>query len=166
MPPNTAELREALGQFLAQSHVSGPAIVGLERRPSAYRSSFPLEEMQVWLGDGTAVEIIFKDLSRQSLSEAVRQAKPDFLHDPLREIETYRSLLAGGQIGTAHCFGVIADDGLGRFWLFLEKVAGDELYKIGDFSTWEYVARWLAGMHQKFAAKIALTASRSAHWLK
>jgi Ser/Thr protein kinase RdoA (MazF antagonist) len=34
-----------------------------------------------------------------------------------------------------------------RYWLFLEKLPGLELYKIGEFETWLEVARWLARFH-------------------
>jgi len=165
-PPNTAELREALGRVLAQNDVRGLPIVAFERRPSAYRSSFPLEEIRVSLADGAALEVIFKDISRESLPETVRQAKPEFLYDPLREIETYRQVLADRRLGTAHCYGAVVDNRAGRYWLFLEKVAGAELYKIGEFSTWEHTARWLAVMHHDFAAQFALTPSQPGHWLK
>ena len=166
MPPHTAELREALEAILSRNHVPGLPVVAIERCPSAYRSSYPLEELRVSLGGGAALELIFKDLSRESMSEAARRAKPEFLHNPLREIEAYRALLAGARLETPHCYGAAVDGRIGRYWLFLEKVPGDELYKIGDFSIWESAARWLARMHQQFAAQNAATALRSVHWLK
>jgi aminoglycoside phosphotransferase (APT) family kinase protein len=166
VPAKTDELREALGRLLAENGVAGLPIVEVERRDSAYRSSFPLEEIRLSLSDGAALDIVFKDLNRQLLSEAVRRAKPECVYDPLREIETYRRLLSQEGLGTAHFYGAVVDEAIGRFWLFVEKVAGDELWKIGEFATWEGVARWLAGMHQRFAARIALTASQSEHWLK
>src|SRR6266404_5211039 len=118
--PKTDELREALGRLLAENHIRGLPIVALERRASAYRSSFPLEEIRLSLSDGAARDIVFKDLNRQSLSEAVRHAKPEFVYDPLREIDTYRKFLAEEQLGTAHCYGAVVDDKIGRYWLFLE----------------------------------------------
>ena len=44
---------------------------------------------------------MFKDLGESGLSERARAAKPEFLYDPLREIETYRSILAPAGLGTA-----------------------------------------------------------------
>jgi len=164
-PPDTGELREALERLLVEDRVPGLPIVALERCRSAYRTSFPLEEIRVSLSDGAALEIIFKDLNRQSLSEAVRQAKPEFVYDPLREIETYRRFLAEERLGTAHFYGAIVAEEIGRYWLFIETVAGDELWKVGEFATWEATARWLAGMHRKFAARNGL-AVQSEHWLK
>src|SRR5262245_18931189 len=163
-PPETAALRAALERLLVEKNLSGLPIVALDRRPSAYRTSFPLEEICVVLSDGAELEIIFKDLNRRLLSETVRRAKPEFVYDPLREIETYRRFLAEVRLGTAHCWGAIVDKEIGRYWLFIEKVAGDELYKIGEFATWEQTARWLAGMHKGFE-RFAPAATRSAHWL-
>jgi thiamine kinase-like enzyme len=159
-------LRRALEQVLAQQHAARFPIVGLERRASAYRSSFRLEEIRVAFGDGTALDLIFKDVSFQSLSEAARRARPEFLHDPLREIEAY-SFVARESLGTACLYGAVVDVLSERYWLLLEHVTGDELYKIGDFSTWEYAARWLADMHLRFASQSQSWAEpRPARWLK
>jgi hypothetical protein len=164
--PSNADLREALEQMLTPQHGARFPIVGVERRPSAYRSSFPLDEVRVAFSDGTALDMVFKDLHFHSLSDTARHAKPAFLLDPLREIETYRCLLSEHPLGTACFYGAVVDVPAERYWLFLEKVAGDELYKIGEFSTWQYAAHWLAGMHRRFAAKARLTASPSEHFLK
>jgi hypothetical protein len=164
-PPNDAELREALDRLLVEKNASGNPLVSLERRPSAYRTSFPLEEIRVVLSDGSTLDIVFKDVNRQSLSDVVRHAKPEFVYDPLREIETYRRFLAEEKVGTAHCYGALIDEQGGRYWLFLEKVPGDELYKIGAFNVWEETARWLAGMHRRLE-RCPPAAARLAHWLK
>jgi hypothetical protein len=164
--PSNTQLREALEQVLSPHAAVHFPIIRVDRLPSAYRSSYPLDEIHVSFSDGTSLDLIFKDLSRLSLAESVRQAKPEFLHNPLREIETYRSLLAENRLGTAGFYGAVVDDTVGRYWLFLEKVPGDELYKIGDLSTWESAARWLAGMHAQFSGKARLAANRSQHLLK
>ena len=46
------------------------------------------------LADGTTLELMFKDLSRQALLETARRIRPAFIYEPLREIETYRKILA------------------------------------------------------------------------
>jgi len=157
---------KALEKVVAEQISAGRSIVRWDWRPSAYRSSFPLEEIRVSFDDGTALDLIFKDLDRKSLSETVRDAKPAFLHDPLREIETYQYLLANHRLGTAQFYGAVVDAEIGRYWLFLEKVQGDELYKVGEFSIWQHAARWLAGMHHRFATKTRLMASHPRYWLK
>jgi thiamine kinase-like enzyme len=107
------------------------------------------------LDDGTVLQLLFKDLNWQALPPHVRQVKPAFLYDPLREIEVYRTILAPLRLGTAICYGAEARGGQGetknRGWLFLEKVTGLEMYQVGQFEIWAQVARWLAGLHTRFA---------------
>ena len=151
----TAELHATLEQVLTR-HFGAPCrVVGLERRPSAYRTSAALEEIEVRLDDGRDLQLMFKDVSRQALVEVARRVKPAFLYNPVREIETYRAILAPANLGTATCYGAVVDprSGGGRYWLFLERVPGVELYQIGDFSSWQQVARWLARMHARFATE-------------
>jgi hypothetical protein len=107
----------------------------------------------VYLADGTTLELMFKDLSRHALLETAHRIKPAFLYDPLREIETYRTILAPNELGTAICYGTVVDRKIGRYWLFLEKVPGLELYQVGELATWQQVARWLAFMHTRFIGR-------------
>jgi hypothetical protein len=150
--PDDRLLRDALEDALTRHFGCSERVVGLERRPSPYRTSFALEELTVSLENRGPLHLMFKDLSRQSLSRAARLAKPQFLYDPQREIETYRLLLNPAQIGAPTYYGSIVDRAAGRYWLFIEKVNGKELYQFGDLSTWQHVARWLAVMHDRFAS--------------
>jgi hypothetical protein len=108
-----------------------------------------LEELDVRLGSGETLHLIFKDLSESALAESARSAKPRFLRDPCRELCVYRTVLADGRLGTAVCYGAVSDRQLGRYWLFLERVPGQELYQVGEFEIWQQVARWLARMHSR-----------------
>ena len=156
--PSDTELRAALEPRLA--------IAGLERRSSAYSSSFRMEEVDVRLDDGRTLEILFKDLGPQGILDGARRAKPSFLYDPQREIETYRKILATVPFGTALCYGAVADATAGRFWLFLEKVPGRELYQMGDLAVWQQAARWLARLHSRFTGRDELSQlTREAHLL-
>lgn len=149
----TADLRAALERVL-RGHFGAPQrILELERRPSAYGSSFIIEELDVRLGDGSVLPIVFKNLSRQALLASARRVKPAFLHDAMREIDVYRTVLAPDALGTATCYGAVVDRRVGRYWLFLEKVPGVELYQIGEFRVWQDVARWLAAMHTRLAQR-------------
>ena len=85
--------------------MAGPVVVGLHRRPSAYRTSCALEEVDVELDDGSRIELMFKHLARAALSPQARDAKPPFVHDPLREIELYREVLDGAGFGTPRFHG-------------------------------------------------------------
>jgi thiamine kinase-like enzyme len=147
---DTAVLRTALEEVLSGYFGAPRAILELQRCPALYRSSFALEELDVKLDDGLTLHLLFKDVSLQGLSEASRLGKPTFLHDPLREIETYRRILVPHLPGAALCYGAVADAELGRYWLFLEKVQGVKLPDFG-LETWKRVAQWLAAMHTRFA---------------
>jgi hypothetical protein len=150
-PPGDEPLRHALEEELGRYFGVPRPIARLERRPSPYRTSFALEELTVAFEDGDFLQLMFKDLSRQSLLHAARLAKPPFLHNPQREIDTYRALLTPAALGTPIYYGSVIDTAQGRYWLFIEKVDGKELYQIGEFALWQQVARWLAAMHNHFA---------------
>jgi hypothetical protein len=154
MGPRTADLAIALGDCFGP----GRCVIDIERRPYAYRSSFPLEELEVGLEDGSQLGLLFKDLSWCGVAEAVRRAKPEFLHDPRREIEVYRRILGPARLGTATCHGTVIDPPTDRYWLFLERVSGVELYQVGDAATWQQAARWLARLHFRLAPNAALVA--------
>jgi hypothetical protein len=147
----TEELRAVLQQALSRHYGALRAVTRLERRPSAKRSSFALEYLDIGLDNGTSLKLIFKDLSAPGCLENGRAAKPPFLYDPRREIDMYRTVLRKVRLGTATCYGTIVDATAGRFWLFLENVPGVELFRIGEWETWREVARWLAGFHAHFA---------------
>ena len=138
--PSDRELRASLAATF------GP-VVHVERRPHAYATSSPLEELVVRLADGSVRTLVLKDLRRDRLQPAARRAKPAFLHDPKREIATYRDVLAGADLGTP---ALHAADGS---WLALEKVSGTQLWQIGDLDTWERVAATLARLHGQLAER-------------
>lgn len=152
----TGELRCVLEESLRAARGPSSRIVRLERRPSPYRSSFPLEELTVDLHDGTRLELVFKNANPSDLSAEARRAKPEFLDNPAREVELYRRVLDSNELGTAICYGSVLDPNAGRFWLFLERVAGSELYQVGEFALWGQAARWLARLHTTFAAADSL----------
>lgn len=143
MPVASADLLGELDRAL------GGGVAEVVRRPSRYRTSFSLEELEVTLEDGTTLTLVFKNVGLHALSERARGAKPDFLYDPLREIEAYESILAESGLGTAVCYGTVVDPERDRFWLFLEKVPGVELYQVGELETWRRPARWLALLHDR-----------------
>ena len=148
-----AELCRELGDALAHRREEPVAVVRLTRHSSEYRSSYGLEELQVDLANGTALRLMFKDLSRGSMNPTARAAKPDFLHDPRREIDVYAQILEGAGLGTAQYHGSICAAQSQRYWLFIQKVAGVELYQVGDAAVWQQAACWLAGMHARFAGQ-------------
>src|SRR3712207_4915367 len=88
---STAELRAALENALGRRSGTRQPIAELERRPTPYSTSFAIEELGARLADGTTLELMFKDLSRQALLGTARRIRPAFVYSPLREIETYRT---------------------------------------------------------------------------
>lgn len=140
--------RELAARFDAPRRVTR-----IERRPSAYRSSFVLEEVDVTLDDGTSLALMLKHLGPQSATDAGRPVKPMFLHDPAREASTYRDILALRPLGTAECYGVLSVEEFGEEGLLLERVAGMPLCFVGDFAAWTAAARWLAALHGPYLGR-------------
>lgn len=145
------ELRGALEVALGGAGVGLPS--DIRRRPSEYRTSFPLEELDLTLADGSELHLIFKDLAWSALDEEARLAKPEFLHDPLREPAAYACVLAPRGLGPRY-YGSAIDAGADRYWLFVERVEGRELYQVGDLELWQAAARWLGEMHASLAGDI------------
>ncbi|MGY1643901.1 phosphotransferase family protein [Geodermatophilus sp. SYSU D00703] len=147
-PVDRPELAGALERALTSCLRRPCRIVVLRARPYVYSTSFRLEELEVGLDDGTRLDLVFKYLGRAGMLPDARRSKPAFLYDPLREIEAYADILPLEALGTARCYGTFDDGGPG---LLLEKVTGRELYQVGEQAVWHDVARWLAGMHDRFA---------------
>jgi len=144
------DLFAGLQQALHESFGAKQAIRRLVRQSSRYQSSYPLEELTVIFEGGEPLDLIFKNVSPRALSPTARRAKPGFLDDPRREISVYQTILAAAGLGTPRCYGAVMDDERTRYWLFLEKVAGQALYQIGAMKHWLSAARWLARFHQQF----------------
>src|SRR5215207_129096 len=112
--PSTAQLQSVLQLLLNRENRAERPLVHLVRRPSAYRSSYALEELEIVRADGTRLNLMFKDLSPARLSLDARRAKPPCLCNPLREIELYRTLLAEHELGTARLYGYTASEKQGQ----------------------------------------------------
>jgi len=134
---------DALTTFFGRTCV----VSTLRREPYAFSTSYALSVLEVELADGTGVTMILKDLSDSGMLRDARASKPAFLYEPLREIETYRSILGRAKLGTATCYGAVTDQANGSYWLLLERVAGRELWQVGELEAWQDAARWLARLH-------------------
>ena len=154
------ELIEALGGRLDDHEITG-----LRRRPYRYATSAPLEEIVVVAGGEERGPLILKDLSRDRLLGNAPAAKPGFLYEPRREVETYRRILAPAGIGP-RCLAAVAPPSASRSWLLLEKVPGVELWQIGEMGVWEDVARWLGGFHARFADDLDELRAVNSHLLE
>lgn len=147
--PSTASLLECL-QPAIDGHF-GASIAAITRTPSRYSTSFAIEDLGLTLSDGSSIAVVFKNLSPEAMLEEARRTRPELIYDPLREIEVYRSLLAPADLGTARLFGTEADAAEQRFWLFIEKVDGVELYQVESLEVWKGASRWLRHMHHRLA---------------
>jgi hypothetical protein len=119
--------------------------VALDRSPSRYATSAALENVTVTLDDGSTRDLILKDMNPDRSPAALRRTKPPFVIDPRRELSVYQTILMPRQIGAAVYGAGTSDDGTG--WLLLERVAGVELYQVGDLDGWVAAAAWLAAFH-------------------
>src|SRR5688572_18754851 len=97
-PATDADLYAAVERVLTEYHRRPVQLTSFHRRPCPYRTSAALEEIDVELDDDVRHQILVKDASLEALHEEARRIKPMFLHDPLREIQTYRCVLAGHRL--------------------------------------------------------------------
>jgi aminoglycoside phosphotransferase (APT) family kinase protein len=80
-------------------------------------------------------------------AEDTGSVRPEFVESPVREIRMYENVLIPEGLSVPTPFGTVVDADAGRYWLFLERVRGVELYQVGPTSTWEAAARWLVDLH-------------------
>lgn len=138
---SNAHLRARLREWL------GSPVVALHRQPLAYRSSFPIEELEVTLRSGDRWRLVLKDVASSALAPAAAAAKPAFLLDPRRELAVYRDVVGPMEIDVPRLVGGVADEIHGRFWLLLELVDAGPLAHVAAGDAWEAAARWLADLH-------------------
>ena len=137
MPPDE-ELTSLVARLL------GPvARVAASAHPET--TSFPLRQLRVSMQNGSELELVLKDTGWAALSAETREVKPFFLHDPRREIETYRRILSTATVGTPAFYG--AEGSL----LLIENVRGPVLWQIGELDVWCAVAKALAELHRELA---------------
>jgi hypothetical protein len=144
------ELRAALAEMLYRHNPDLSRIARLTCKPCGDRTSFHLVDLEIELEDGSVLRLLLKDLGMRNLHETARRVKPDFLYNPLREINTYKELLAKNRLGTPQYYGAVVRPDEDLYWLFLEKVSGSRLCQAGDYSAWLRAARWLARLHTRF----------------
>jgi Phosphotransferase enzyme family len=147
---------------LVRGAIDGRTVTAITRHPYPYATSSPLEELEVRFDRGSAVTLIFKDLAFDRLLDDARRSKPASLYEPGRVIETYRHILGPAGMGP-RCYAAVSDPRRGRYWLLLEKVSGVELWQVGELEVWEEVARWLAGLHDRFAGETADLRTKNPH---
>jgi hypothetical protein len=151
------ELYAALDRLLARRGCA--PIADVAARPMLYASSASIEEVDARLDDGRVVRLVCKDAGNPAILPAARGVKPRFLRNPRREIAVYESVLGPAPVGAPTCYGHMIDRRRGRYWLFLERIAGPPLAEVGDFDVWRHVSRWLARMHTDARLRARVSAS-------
>ena len=146
-----ATLRRLLASPEARRALRGKSVTAVRRSPGAYHSSFAIEDVEVTLDDGGTRWLVLKDVSPAALLDQAARAKPPFLYDPRREIETYRHVLGPHSVGAPELIAAVADERQRAYVLLLEKVAGVPLWQIGELEVWADAARWLAVTHERLA---------------
>jgi Predicted phosphotransferase related to Ser/Thr protein kinases len=162
--PRTSELWASIERILITSD-SSCRIAGLKRKMAAFRTSFAMEELEIQLQDGQSLALMFKDVTWQALEGQARHVKPRFLYDPLREIETYRTILRPHHFSVPTFYGADVNEASERYWLFLEYVPAWRLTHHEE-QLWHQAARWVAEMHVRTAQVANLPdLARQAHLL-
>jgi aminoglycoside phosphotransferase (APT) family kinase protein len=141
------ELRRCLEAALAEVEPKAPRVTALERRPFAYETSFAIDEVRVRTDQGEELDLLVKDVGA-GLSPAAAATKPSRALDPRREIAVYRHLLHPAAVPAPRFYGAAEDAGVGRAWLFLERVHGEVLADEGDRGAWRAAAAWAAELHE------------------
>ena len=157
-PVPDEELRAEIDRMLNERPGAAGPVAWLRRRPLPDRSSFAIEELDVGLAGGRTLELVLKDVGPSGLSAAARRVRPAFLYDPLREIDTYRSILVPERVSSPALFGAVVAPEQSRLWLVLERVRGHALWREGDLSVWRRAAAWLARAHARLAPVAAARA--------
>jgi thiamine kinase-like enzyme len=146
---STEEIRTVLEEVLSEHFVAPRKILRLNRRRSAYSSSYAIENLDVELGGHERRRLVLKDTSPSAVLAFEHHVRPSLVFRPEREIEVYEKLL-GAELGTPIYYGSKVDSSP-RCWLFLERVAGRPLWQFGRLEPWREAARWLARLHAQFA---------------
>jgi aminoglycoside phosphotransferase (APT) family kinase protein len=144
----TEEIRAVLEEVLSEHFEAPQKILRLNRRRSAYSSSYAIENLDVELSGQERRRLVLKDTSPSAVLAFEHHVRPSIVFRPEREIEVYQKLL-GPELGTPIYYGS-RTDGSPRYWLFLERVAGRPLWQFGRLEPWQEAARWLARLHGQF----------------
>jgi Phosphotransferase enzyme family len=160
-----SDLERLLEAQLTETYGKRRLIRQLVRRSCPYTSSFQIDELDVHFYDGSRLQLLLKNLSRDGMLKVARDVRPAFLYEPRREINAYRWILPHAPGGTAAQYGAVMEPMVGRYWLFLEHVDGLQLSQVGSFAAWEQSAAWIGRFHRSFSAAQARDLVRPANLL-
>jgi hypothetical protein len=138
-------LRASIEHALAVRGSATRRVIDIDRRPSAYRSSCAVDDIDVRCDDGSTVAIVAKAVDWNAMCPEARRARPLHLWDEHRERAVYESVLSMSQVTSPRYFGSYVSQS-GIRYLLLERISGVPLWQCGDFDAWREAARWLARM--------------------
>ena len=129
-------------------------IRSIDARPFEYATSFRLAVVTVDFDHGERDVLVMKDFDPARMLPGARRHRAGRPTSPRREIDVYRHVLAPAGIGP-RCLATVADPTRLRYWLFIEKIVGVELWQVGDPEVWAAVASWLGNTHRSFSGRHA-----------
>lgn len=145
-PVSTRVLRDPVIRLAARRRPRR-RVVSIMRSHAPYRSSWWLEDLRLTLDDGSVVDLVLKDLGRDTPGSEARRIKPRRVINPHREPWMYTVVLEPRRAGAPSCWGSVSDTGEAHHWLFLERVDGVPLVEVGTRAAWEDAAAWLGRFH-------------------
>jgi aminoglycoside phosphotransferase (APT) family kinase protein len=162
--PKDATLIEAV--FPALAALSGRVPTSLTRAAFDYSTSAEIELLKIAFADaGHPVELLLKNLSARALLPPARGVRPHFLPAASNEIIAYQTFLSSADLGTPRCLAAFNDAVRDVAWIVLEKIDGNPLAHVGDFSAWTEAAIWLATLHGTPAGNATLPRYDRAYFL-
>lgn len=147
MGDTDADLRTLLEDALSHEAGARRVIRDMRCSPGCYHSSFEIQDVDLTLDDGTALQVVVKFAGSRGLMRQAASVKPAFLIDPRREALVYKNIPGPLKIDAPRFLGAAGDPATDRYVLVLERIDGTPLWQIGDFDVWKAAARWLAWMH-------------------
>jgi hypothetical protein len=146
-----------LERVLANRETGSRRIRRLEWRPSAYRSSCSVDDIDVEFEDGSTIALVAKAADWIAMHPDAQRARPRWLWDETRERMVYESILPTSGLATAPYFGTYVSRS-GVRYLLLERLAGVPLWQL-DVDAWCAAARWLARMSRCISSDILGTSA-------
>jgi Phosphotransferase enzyme family len=159
-----AQVREALERALEEVRGEPVALKELFRTPFAYETSFAIDAIDVELAGGERLALLAKDVGPAGLSARAAAVKPSHTLDPEREIAVYRDVLEPAALSTPRFYGAAVDPGLGRWWLFIERIEGEVLTDVGELDVWCGAAATAARLGATTEATDEVFLKRDSRW--
>ena len=144
---NPESLARQLEALLVDSGEAVGPIVDLRRRPSRYRSTHALDEVDLRFADGSRRVLLLKGYGASS-TRGGSAVRPSFVTDPYRELWAYEQVLSRLAVRTPRLYGTLRGDG-DNDRMVIERSPGVELYDEGDPEAWASAARWLGEFHTR-----------------